>query len=129
MAILPLIIVFVGGAIGSMIRFWLSGFIAEWFGETFPYGTLVVNLVGSLIIVFAAAWLGHLSNTFLASCLKQFIVVGLCGGLTTFSSFSLQTWNLILDGRWGSAFTNMVVSTILCLALVALGWDLGQRLW
>jgi len=128
MAIWALIIVFVGGAIGSMLRFWLSGFIAERFGETFPYGTLV-NLVGSLIVGFAVAGLGHLSDAFLASGLKQFIVVGLCGGLTTFSSFSLQTWNLILDGRWGSAFTNIVVSTILCLALVALGWDLGQRLW
>jgi fluoride exporter len=129
MAIWALIIVFVGGAIGSMLRFWLSGFIAERFGETFPYGTLVVNLVGSLIVGFAVARLGHLSDAFLASGLKQFIVVGLCGGLTTFSSFSLQTWNLILDGRWGSAFTNIIVSTILCLALVALGWDLGQRLW
>ena len=78
-----------------MFRFWLSGFIAERFGETFPYGTLVVNLVGSLIIGFVAARLGHLSDAFLALGLKQFIVEGVCGGLTTFSSFSLQNWNLI----------------------------------
>jgi fluoride exporter len=129
MAILAMIIVFVGGAVGSMLRFWLSGFIAERFGETFPYGTLVVNLVGSLIIGVAAGWLGHLSDSFLASSLRQFIVIGLCGGLTTFSSFSLQTWNLVLSGRWGSAFTNIVVSTILCLALVALGWGIAQRFW
>jgi fluoride exporter len=127
--ILALILAFIGGAIGSICRFWLSGLIAERFGETFPYGTLVVNLVGSWIIGFAAAWLGHLSDIFLASGLKQFIVVGLCGGLTTFSSFSLQTWNLILSGRWSSAFTNIVLSTILSLALVALGWDMGQLLW
>src|SRR5258708_19559088 len=99
MAIWALIIVFVGGAIGSMFRFWLSGFVAERFGETFPYGTLVVNLVGSLIIGFAAAWLGHLSDAFLASGLKQFIMVGVCGGFTSFFSFFLPTCDLFLTGR------------------------------
>src|SRR5258708_13467528 len=98
MGIWGLIIVFVGGAIGSMLRFWLSGFIAERFGETFPYGTLVVNLVGSLIVGFAVAGLGHLSDAFLASGLKQFIVVGLCGGLNIFSLFLLRNWNMILYG-------------------------------
>src|SRR5260370_42566268 len=99
MAIWALIIVFVGGAIGSMFRFWLSGFVAERFRETFPYGTLVVNLVGSLIIGFAAAWLGHLSDAFLASGLKQLIMVGVCGGLDTLFFFSLDTGQLILQCR------------------------------
>ena len=126
--ILALILVFVGEAIGSMCRFWLSGIVAERFGETFPYGTLIVNLVGSWIIGLAAGWVAHLNDPFWASAAKQLLTVGICGGLTTFSSFSLQTWNLILSGRWGSAFTNVLVSTILCLALVALGWDVGQRL-
>jgi fluoride exporter len=126
--ILALILVFVGGAIGSMCRFWLSGFVAERFGETFPYGTLIVNLVGSWIIGLTAGWIAHFNDPFWASAAKQLLMVGICGGLTTFSSFSLQTWNLMLSGRWGSAFTNVLVSTILCLALVAVGWDLGQRL-
>ena len=126
--ILGLILVFVGGAIGSICRFWLSGIVAERFGETFPYGTLMVNLVGSWIIGLAAGWVAHLNDPFWASAAKQLLMVGICGGLTTFSSFSLQTWNLVLSGRWGSAFTNVLVSTILCLALVALGWDVGQRL-
>ena len=126
--ILALILVFVGGAIGSMCRFWLSGFVAERFGETFPYGTLIVNLVGSWIIGLAAGWIAHFNDPFWASAAKQLLMVGICGGLTTFSSFSLQTWNLMLSGRWGSAFTNVLVSTILCLALVSVGWDLGQRL-
>jgi fluoride exporter len=128
MMILALILVFVGGAIGSMCRFWLSGFVAERFGETFPYGTLIVNLVGSWIIGLAAGWIAHFNDPFWASAAKQLLMVGICGGLTTFSSFSLQTLNLMLSGRWGSAFTNVLVSTILCLALVAVGWDLGQRL-
>jgi CrcB protein len=126
--ILALILVFVGGAIGSMCRFWLSRFVAERFGETFPYGTLIVNLVGSWMIGLAAGWIAHFNDPFWASTAKQLLMVGICGGLTTFSSFSLQTWNLMLSGRWGSAFTNVLVSTILCLALVAIGWDLGQRL-
>src|SRR5258705_3472415 len=113
MAIWALIIVFVGGAIGSMLRFWLSGFIAERFGETFPYGTLVVNLVGSLIVGFAVAGLGHLSDAFLASGLKQFIVVGLCGGVTTFSSVWLRNSDLILYRRSGSALSHIAVSTLL----------------
>jgi CrcB protein len=126
--VLTFFLVFVGGAIGSMCRFWLSGFIAERFGETFPYGTLIVNLVGSWIIGFAAGWIAHFNEPFWASAAKQLLMVGICGGLTTFSSFSLQTWNLMLSRRWASAFTNILVSTILCLALVAVGWDLGQRL-
>ena len=128
MMILALILVFVGGAIGSMCRFWLSGFVAERFGETFPYGTLIVNLVGSWIIGLAAGWVAHFNDPFWASAAKQLLMVGICGGLATFSSFSLQTWNRMLNGRWGSAFTNVLVSTILCLALVAVGWELGQRL-
>ena len=126
--ILGLILVFAGGAIGSICRFWLSGIVAERFGETFPYGTLIVNLLGSWIIGLAAGWVAHLNDPFWASVAKQLLMVGICGGLTTFSSFSLQTWNLMLSGRWVSAFTNVLVSTILCLALVALGWDVGQRL-
>jgi fluoride exporter len=126
--VLALILVFVGGAVGSICRFWLSGFVAERFGETFPYGTLIVNLVGSWIIGLAAGWIAHFNEPFWALAGKQVLMVGFCGGLTTFSSFSLQTWNLMLSGRWGSAFTNIFVSTILCLALVAVGWNLGQRL-
>lgn len=126
--ILALILVFIGGAIGSICRFWLSGFVAERFGETFPYGTLIVNLVGSWVIGLAAGWVANFNDPFWASAAEQFLMVGICGGLTTFSSFSLQTWNLMLSGRWGSAFANVLISTILCLALVALGWDLGQRL-
>jgi CrcB protein len=96
--ILALILVFVGGAIGSMCRFWLSGFVAERFGETFPYGTLIVNLVGSWIIGLAAGWIAHFNDPFWASAAKQLLMVGICGGLTTFFSFSLQT--LESDAQW-----------------------------
>ncbi len=91
-----------------MWRFWWSGLVAQRFGETFPFGTLVVNMVGSTIIGIVAGFLMHVSNSGIATALQQLLVVGICGGLTTFSSFSLQTYNLIVDGRWLSALSNMV---------------------
>jgi fluoride exporter len=126
MSFLAVILVFAGGAIGSMGRFWLSGLVGDRFGETFPYGTLAVNLVGSWIIGLTAGWLAHFPDAIGAVMTKQFLMVGFCGGLTTFSSFSLQTWNLIVAGRWAGAFTNIGVSTIFSFFLVALGWHLGQ---
>ena len=123
---LAILLVFLGGAAGSMWRFWWSGLIAQRFGETFPFGTLVVNMVGSTIIGIVAGFLMHVSNSVIASALQQLLAVGICGGLTTFSSFSLQTYNLIVDGRWLSALSNIVFSTGLCLGCVALGWQITQ---
>ena len=129
MALLALTLAFVGGAIGSVCRFWLSGMVAEQFGETFPYGTLTVNAVGSCVIGIAAGWLAHHDNPLWALAAKVLVSVGFCGGLTTFSSFGLQTWNLILSERWVSALLNVVVSTGLCLGAVALGWALAQTVF
>jgi fluoride exporter len=124
--ILAIVLVFLGGAAGSMWRFWWSGLVAQRFGETFPFGTLVVNIVGSILIGAFSGLLVHLSNSSVATALQQLLVVGICGGLTTFSSFSLQTYNLIVDGRWLSALSNIVFSTGLCLGCVALGWQITQ---
>ena len=123
---MAIVLVFLGGAAGSMWRYWWSGLVAQRFGETFPYGTLVVNVVGSTIIGAFSALLMHVSNSGIATALQQLLVVGICGGLTTFSSFSLQTYNLIADGRWLSALSNMVFSTGVSLGCVALGWQITQ---
>jgi fluoride exporter len=123
---LAIVLVFLGGAVGSMWRFWWSGLVAQRFGETFPFGTLVVNMVGSTIIGIVAGFLMHVSNSDIAAALQQLLAVGICGGLTTFSSFSLQTYNLIVDGRWLSALSNIVFSTGLCLGCVAVGWQVTQ---
>jgi fluoride exporter len=117
---LAIALVFVGGAVGSMWRYWWSGFVAQRFGEMFPFGTLVVNLVGSILIGIFSGLLVHVSNSSLAAALQQFLVVGICGGLTTFSSFSLQTCSLITDGRWLAALSNIVFS--LDFLLGALPW-------
>jgi CrcB protein len=120
---LPTLLVFIGGALGSMWRFWWSGWIAERFGETFPFGTLVVNVVASGLIGVISGAVLRLGSTEMAAGLQQFLAVGACGGLSTFSSFSLQTWNLLTERRWLAAIVNIIVSTIVCFASVALGWQ------
>jgi CrcB protein len=124
--VLAILLVFLGGAAGSMWRYWWSGLVAQRFGETFPFGTLVVNIVGSILIGAFSGLLMHISNSSVGMALQQLLIVGICGGLTTFSSFSLQTYNLIIDGRWLSALSNILFSTGLSLGSVALGWQITQ---
>src|SRR5262245_35948476 len=125
---LPIILVLLGVAFGSIWRYAWSGFIAQRLGETFPYGTLVVNVVGSALIGLFSGIVMRVSSGGVASLLQQFLVVGICGGLTTFSSFSLQTYNLITEGRWLSALANIVFSTGFCFVCVAIGWQITQSL-
>src|SRR5260370_40670348 len=115
--------VFIGGVIGSLWRFWWSGLVARHFGETFTFGTLVVNMNASVVLGLISGFLAQLSDHELATALQQFLAVGICGGLSTFSSFSLQTWNLLLERRCLAASLNLVDSTTLGLAGAALGWQ------
>jgi fluoride exporter len=110
-----------GSAIGGMARYWCSGAAALLFGETFPWGTLIVNVVGSVIIGFVATLTGPDGRLLISTTVRQFILVGFCGGFTTFSSFSLQTLNLMNDGQWAYATLNIGLSVILCLVSVWLG--------
>lgn len=110
-----------GGAVGSAARFWISGLVAERYGQTFPFGTLTVNVTGSLIIGLFAA-LTDPDGRFLASpSFREFFMIGICGGYTTFSSFSLQTLSLAQDGEWWRAAANATASFILYLVAVWLG--------
>jgi CrcB protein len=111
----------VGSAIGGVARYWLSGAIAAAFGETFPWGTLLVNVSGSFAIGFVATLTDPDGRYYFGSAARQFVMVGICGGYTTFSSFSLQTLNLVRDGQWVPAGANIAGSVILCLAAVWLG--------
>lgn len=124
--ILAILLVFVGGAVGSAWRYWWSGLVAQRFGETFPFGTLVVNLVGSTIIGAFSSLLMHIASGGIAAALQQFVIIGICGGLTTFSSFGLQTYSLMSEGRWFSALSNIIFSTGLSFACVAVGWHIIQ---
>lgn len=119
-----------GSALGGMARFWFSGFVAHRFGDTFPLGTLLVNVVGSFIIgVLGALTIpeGRLSLEARAFA-TQFLMIGICGGFTTFSSFSLQTMNLLRDREWLYAGGNVLLSVALCLVATWLGFMLGSTL-
>ncbi len=110
-----------GGALGSIGRFWVSGIVAQRFGELFPLGTLVVNVTGSFVIGFFATLTDPDGRLLVSPQLRQFFMIGLCGGYTTFSSFSLQTLGLARDGEWLYASLNILLSVALCLAGVCLG--------
>jgi CrcB protein len=112
----------IGSALGGMARYWCSGIAATLVGEWFPWGTLIVNVLGSFVIGLVAA-LSAVEGPFLIKPeLRIFVMVGLCGGYTTFSSFSLQTFDLIRDGEWLWAGANCVLSVVLCLLAVWLGY-------
>ena len=111
-----------GSALGGMARYACSGLIADWFGGTFPWGTLIINVLGSFVIGFFATLTGPDGRILVPGDARQFVMVGLCGGYTTFSSFSLQTLNLVRDGDMLRAGLNVGGSVALCLAAVWLGY-------
>lgn len=111
----------IGGAIGSLGRYWMSGWAAAAFGETFPFGTLIVNVAGSFVIGLFATLTGPDGRLLVEAPWRVFVMVGLCGGFTTFSSFSLQTLNLLRDGEHAYAAGNILLSVVLCMLGVWLG--------
>jgi CrcB protein len=114
-------LIMLGSALGGAARYWCSGLVASHVGETFPWGTLLVNVVGSVIIGFFATVTGPDGRFLVGTEARQFVMVGLCGGYTTFSSFSLQTLNLVRDGEMARAGANIGLSVALCLLGVWLG--------
>jgi CrcB protein len=119
-----------GGALGSVGRYWLGDVVAAKFGETFPAGTLVINVLGSFVIGVVGALAapeGRMSSDARAFA-TQFVMIGICGGFTTFSSFSWQTLNLLRDRQWLYAGGNVILSVVLCLVAVWLGYLAGAAL-
>lgn len=121
----------IGGALGSMARYWCSAWItgtAERHGSIFPWGTLAVNVGGSFLIGLAFALSEPGGRRIISPGGRQFFLYGVCGGFTTFSSFSLQTLNLLEDGEWLGAGGNVAFSVLLCMVAVWLGYVLGTTL-
>ncbi|CDX25128.1 Protein CrcB homolog 4 [Mesorhizobium sp. ORS 3359] len=115
-------LVLIGGFLGGISRFFLSGVIGRGVGETFPWGTLAVNVSGALAIGAFAGAARAVGGVFASDLVRDLIVVGLFGGYTTVSSFCLQTLNLALDGEGRLAAFNVVASSVLCVLFVALGF-------
>ena len=120
--------IFVGGGLGSLARWWVSGWVANSIGQTFPWGTLLVNISGSFVIGLFATVTGPEGRWLASASFRQFFMVGICGGYTTFSSFSLQTLTLADDGEWFKAEANCVLSLVLCLIGVWLGHVLALQI-
>jgi CrcB protein len=120
------LLVGIAGLAGTLLRYWLSGFVARRYGETFPVGTMVVNVLGCLV---AGAVFYLTEERFLVNpTLRTVILIGLLGGFTTFSSYGLQTFTLLRDGEFGLATLNIVVSNVLGLFMVWVGYGVVKAL-
>jgi CrcB protein len=120
--------IFIGGGLGSLARWGASGYIANTIGKTFPWGTLIVNVSGSFVIGLFATATGPEGRWMASPTFREFFMLGICGGYTTFSSFSLQTLTLAEDGQWLKAGANAVMSLVLCLVGVWLGHVLASAI-
>ena len=116
----------IAGLAGTLLRYWVSGFVARRYGETFPVGTMVVNVLGCLL---AGAIFNLTEERFLINpTLRTVILIGFLGGFTTFSSYGLQTFTLLRDGEFGLATLNVAVSNVLGLFMVWVGYGLVKAL-
>jgi len=119
-------LIFIGlaGGAGTLMRYWLSEWVAKRFGETFPSGTLVVNLVGCFLAgsLFYLMFDRYLINP----TVRTIVLIGFLGGFTTFSSFGLQTFTLLRDGEVGLALLNIAISNVAGLLLVWVGYSLAK---
>ncbi len=108
-----LLAIAVAGAIGAVLRYLVASGVYEIFGREFPYGTLAVNLIGSFLIGYLFVW--FLDRSAASEAWRLAVLVGLLGSFTTFSSFSLETYNLVTTGYYVRAVANIFLSLSLCL--------------
>lgn len=121
--------VFVGSGLGGLARWLLTAWVTQRAGAAFPWGTLLVNVSGSFLIGVFSGMTGVEERFVVRSHFREFFMIGICGGYTTFSSFSLQTLQLMQQGDSPRALANVGLSVLLCLAAVWLGhWVVGTTL-
>jgi len=120
------LLICLGGAIGTGARYLTALIAARWLGVEFPYGTLIVNVVGAFVIGLVQE-LGT-EALVMSDSARLFVTTGMMGGLTTYSTFSYETVRLMETGAWHYAWINVVVTTVVCLGLCALGMAAGRGL-
>jgi len=124
-----LLVVCVGGFLGTGLRYGLNGWISHRFGETFPWGTLTVNVAGSFAVGLLYFACGPDSPWIVSATTRQFLLAGILGGFTTFSSFSIQTLNLLKDGELVAVGVNVIGSVALGLLAAFAGDALARAMW
>lgn len=117
-----------GAGLGGMLRYWVSGAAVRLGAVSFPYGTLFINVAGSAFIGFFATLTGTDGRVLVAPNTRLFVMTGICGGFTTFSTFSLETLRLLQDRQYSAAALNITASVLLCLAGVWAGHLLASAL-
>lgn len=115
-----------GGALGAVLRYWISTAVYAMAGRGFPYGTLAVNVLGSLLMGFLYIWL--LERSLESAAVRAFLLVGLLGAFTTFSTFSIETLLLMEGGQLVRALMNMLISLVLCITAAGVGVILARQL-
>jgi len=121
-----LILICLGGAVGTGARYVLGGLVVRWLGADFPYGTLLINVLGSFLIGLIQQV--GLSTLLIPDTLRLVLTIGVMGGFTTYSSFSYETLKLAETGSWVGASLYVGLTTALCLVCCALGLSLGRVL-
>ena len=117
-----------GSALGGLLRYAISRLMLSFdVSIGFPIGTVLINIIGSFVIGYFGTLTLHSGRYSASDNVRLFVMVGLCGGFTTFSSFSLQTFDLIRSDAWGRALANVALSVVLCLTAVAVGHRLAQH--
>ncbi|MCG6966248.1 MAG: fluoride efflux transporter CrcB [Chromatiaceae bacterium] len=114
-----------GGAIGALLRFWMSNGIYALLGRGFPYGTLAVNVLGSLVMGYL--YIVMIERMAVAAEWRAFALVGLLGAFTTFSTFSIETLNLIEQADYAKGLGNILVSVVACVGAAFLGVILARQ--
>lgn len=117
--------VFLGSALGGIARYWVSSAVARRIGETFPWGTIIVNISGSFLIAFFGTFAIQHGRLPASPDIRAFVMAGFCGGYTTVSAFTLQTLTLARNDKWLWAAANCLVSVVFCLVAAWLGFAAG----
>lgn len=122
------LLVGIGGMSGSLLRYYIVNYFILLFGRLYPFGVLCVNVSGSFLIGICAAYgYQHLKGS-ASDFFTAFFMVGIIGGFTTFSSFSLDTFTMMYEGKWALALVNVLANVVLCILATALGFYMMSKL-
>jgi len=120
------LVISVAAIVGANLRFFLSRLAAKEFGPVFPYGTLIINIVGSFIVGFFIIWTSE--RVLLDPRWRLLVVVGFCGSFTTFSSYAFETISYLEQGQWGLMVANILSNNLLCLGSALAGMAVARAL-